>query len=356
MTPLSPLADLLDLQQGVVARRQVLDLAGESDATIRRRLRRRDWVTVHPGVYVNHTGPLTWLQRAWAAVLYAAPAVLAGESAIRAGDGPGRRDRADGEPIHVAIAADRTVEDQPGIAIHRMVWFEQSAQRNLSPPRVRIEQAVIDVAACASSDLQAIATLSDAVRSRRTTPDRLLAVVTVRRRLARRALIVGVLDDAASGTASVLEVEYLRRVERAHGLPRAERQVREVTSGVVYRDAEIKDLRLVIELDGRLGHSSTSERDADLERDLDVAATDRGTIRLGWGQVHVRPCATAAKLAIVLARRGWQGQLQSCPLCPPDSGAMALEQGRQAAPDDDRQAAARQAVDFLSAGDEKSTA
>ncbi|GGO84029.1 hypothetical protein GCM10011584_00620 [Nocardioides phosphati] len=74
MLLLSPLADLLDLQDGVIARRQVLEIAGESDATLRRRLRRGEWVTMHPGVYINHNGPRTWRQRSWGAVLYAWPA------------------------------------------------------------------------------------------------------------------------------------------------------------------------------------------------------------------------------------------------------------------------------------------
>ena len=46
------------------------------DADIARMLRRRDLVTVLPGVYVNHTGAQTWEQRAWAAVLYFWPAAL----------------------------------------------------------------------------------------------------------------------------------------------------------------------------------------------------------------------------------------------------------------------------------------
>jgi hypothetical protein len=54
--------DLLRDQAGVIARRQALE-AGLTDNDIRRRLRRREWVSVHPGVYVDHTGPLTWLQR-----------------------------------------------------------------------------------------------------------------------------------------------------------------------------------------------------------------------------------------------------------------------------------------------------
>ena len=47
-------------------------------------LRRREWARVHPGVYVAHTGPLSWPQRAWSAVLLVAPAALSGSSALHA--------------------------------------------------------------------------------------------------------------------------------------------------------------------------------------------------------------------------------------------------------------------------------
>ncbi|KRA37770.1 MULTISPECIES: hypothetical protein [unclassified Nocardioides] len=57
--------DLLDRQDGVIARHQAI-ARGHTPAFVARKLRRRDWVAVHPGVYVNHTGPLTWRQRAWA--------------------------------------------------------------------------------------------------------------------------------------------------------------------------------------------------------------------------------------------------------------------------------------------------
>lgn len=351
MLMLSPIADLLDLQAGVVARRQVLAITGESDATIRRRLRRRDWVAIHPGVYLDHTGEPTWQQRAWAAVLYASPAALAGASAIRAGDGPGKRDVPTDGPIHVAIDHGRTVEEQPGIKIHRRVDFAATVQENLSPPRVRIEHAVIDAAAEARDDLAAIAVISDAVRSRRTTPQRLLDVAAARKRLRNRHLILALLTDSADGASSVLEMEYIRRVERPHGLPKASRQVREVTGGVVrpgsaylvYRDGELEGLGQYVELDGRIGHTSTTERDADFERDLDAALADRGTLRLGWGQTYVRSCTTAAKLAVLFHRLGWRGTFRRCPRCPED---LRLPQALLP----------QQQVDSSSPGDEKSTA
>ncbi|WP_182920361.1 hypothetical protein [Nocardioides cavernaquae] len=350
MRTLTPLEDLLDLQDGVVARRQVIDLHGESDATIRRRLRRREWVIIQPGVYLNHTGTPTWRQRAWAATLYAAPSALAGTSALRAADGPGRRDYSDDGPIRVIVAADRDVRSQPGVEVERRESYASIVHQQLSPPRVRIEHAAIDAAAAAPTDMASIGVLSDAIRSRRTTAQGMLKAAESRKRLRRRHLIIGVLADTAAGAASVLEIEYLRRVERAHGLPSAQRQIRDVTArtgqsrAVVNRDAELPELGLIIELDGRIGHSTSAERDAGLERDLDAALTDRSTLRLGWGQAYVRPCSTAAKLAVLLRKLGWQGQMQSCPSCPAVADQLAV------------QVPTNQGEDFSSVCDEKSSA
>jgi hypothetical protein len=52
-----------------------------------------------PGVYVNHTGDPTWLQRAWAGVLYYWPAALAGASAMRVTAGPRWRQHDDAGPV-----------------------------------------------------------------------------------------------------------------------------------------------------------------------------------------------------------------------------------------------------------------
>jgi hypothetical protein len=317
MTPLSELADLLDLQSGVISRRQALAIPGESEASIRRRLRRREWVLIHPGVYVDHTGPVTWQQRAWAGVLAVAPAALCHESALRAADGPGRRGYDDDGPVHVAIDHRRTVTAPEGVVVDRMRNFKKRTQLNSSPPRVRIEHAVLSCAAQAAQDRDAISVLSDAVRSRRTTAARLLEALDSHRRIARRTLLAGVLTDAANGTHSVLEFEYLRRIERAHGLPRPMRQSRERSGDTsIYRDAEYPDYGIVIELDGRLGHTSAAERDSDFERDLDTALTQRTTIRIGWIQVIERSCPTARKMADLLRQKGWQGVMCKCPDCP----------------------------------------
>ncbi|MEW2478427.1 type IV toxin-antitoxin system AbiEi family antitoxin domain-containing protein [Mycobacterium sp. NPDC049093] len=304
--------DVLRQQSGVISRRQALD-AGLQQHDIRRLLRRNEWARVHDGVYVDHTGPLSWLQRAWAAVLYAAPAALCLESALTG----------EGAVIHVAVSRDRGVlAEPPGVRIHHLTHLQERVLWHVGPPRLRFEEAALDVACQAVSEFDAIAVLADACQSRRTTARRLLRALDARRRVRRRRWLRAVIVDIAEGSCSVLEHRYLNRVERAHGLPRAARQKRWTSSvKVSYRDAEY-DRRLVVELDGLLFHNTASARNKDVERDLDAAVDGRSTVRLSYRQVFDRPCRTAAKIAQVMRR---QGIAVSGHACGPDCEFTRVE-------------------------------
>lgn len=318
------LAALLRRQAGVVSRRQLRDL-GCRPHDVERLVRRRALTRVHPGVFVEHTGPLSWEQRAWAAVLALWPAALCAESALRAeylvDPDRGRTSRSvardEGALLHVAVAGDRHLVAPTGVRVHRMTRLAERVLWNQLPPRLDVEDAALDVAADAPTDFAALEALAEVCRTRRTTASRLAATLAQRSRIARRGWLSAVLTDLAAGSTSVLEHGYLHRVERRHGLPRAARQVRATTTaGVVYRDAEYPG-GVVIELDGRLVHNTTPQRDADFERDLDAAVDGHPTVRLSWGQVFDRPCSTAAKIAHLLRRRGWSGTPRPCaPTCP----------------------------------------
>jgi len=304
--------ELLSTQSGVVARRQLL-ANGLEPCDIERRLRRRELVPILRGVFVDHTGEPTWLQRAWAGVLHYEPAALAHTSALRAAGGPGRRDHPDDGPIHLAVGLDRRVTGLDGYRVRRVAHVDTKAQWNRSPPRLRIEEAALDVAADQASDFGAIEVLARQCRSRSTTPERLLSALDGRSRMRRRAWLREVLEDVAAGSCSVLERGYLSRVERAHALPRPARQPPARSDrGTIYRDVEYDELGLVVELDGRLFHDTAAQRDRDLDRDLDAALTERLTVRLGWGQVYDRPCRTAARVEALLRLRGWDGHAVPC--------------------------------------------
>lgn len=306
--------DLLALQSGVASRRQLAEV-GVAPHDLQRLLRRRELIRVHDGVYVDHTGELTWLQRAWAGVHIAWPAALSHDSAIRAADGPGRRGR-DGSVIHLAVDRDRVVRVPSGYRIHRLAGFEDKVMWNSSPPRVRVEEALIDVAAGTARAFDAIAVLADAVRARRTVPGRIRDTLDARARVPRREFLRGVLTDLHLGTCSVLEHGYLTLVEQPHGLPMARRQLRDSRAGSIYRDVVYVDFDHVVELDGRLWHDSPTQRDVDLDRDLDAAVERLGTVRLGWGQVYGRPCVTAVRIGRLLTAKGWLGRPTTCPSCP----------------------------------------
>jgi hypothetical protein len=305
------LTGLLHDQDCVVSRRQLM-ACGLADHDVRRLVRRRELSAIHPGVYLGHTGTPTWLQSAWAAVLACDTAALAGQSALRAFEGPGSRRE---QQLHVVIPWERRSRGLSGVRVERRRHFEELVMMSAHPPRVRFEEAVLDVADAATSDLAALDEISRAVQGRRTTARRLGQRLEGRARLQRRDWLSAVLPDVGAGSCSVLEHGYLYRVERAHGLPAAGRQVRDrVGDGWIYRDVEY-EVGLVVELDGRLHHDSARGRDRDMDRDLVTATSGRSTVRISYGQVFDRPCWTAQRIATLLTTHGWGGVAKRCPGC-----------------------------------------
>ncbi|MGV0788170.1 hypothetical protein ABQF33_14745 [Mycolicibacterium sp. XJ2] len=303
-------------QDGVIARRQVL-AAGGTDFDVARLVRRRELIPLERGVYVNHSGRLTQTQRHWAAVLAFWPAALAHASALP--DPPMT-------VVHVAIDPARKLRPLPRVVLHRMPDFAQRADLDRSPPAIRLEHALIDVI---SSELRdedvaaAFAVLARVCATRRTTPQRILQVLSIRRRVSGRRTLEAMLSDLRDGCCSVLERGYLHRVERAHGLPRGERQIRSTATGrSTFQDVRYKRQGVVVELDGRAFHDSPCDRDRDALRDLaELSRSDLVTIRVTYGLVFGDACRTALLIGDLLRRRGWTGRPRSCSACRP---AIAL--------------------------------
>ena len=175
-----------------------------------------------------------------------------------------------------------------------------------------MEATVVDLCADAESDAIA-ATIADAVSSRRTTPERLLAEVNNRSTIRNRATIREIVGGVSAGSHSSLEWRYHRDVERAHGLPEATRQGRIVAA---HRgDAWYADHGVLVELDSRLHHSGGAAF-RDMMRDNEHAMAGVLTLRFGWAHVMgVAACETAAIMARVLMARGWEGPQLPCRRC-----------------------------------------
>ena len=300
-------------QGGLISRRQVLAWGGD-DNLIARRVRRREWRPIHPGVYVDHTGAPTDEQLRMAAVLYAAPAALAGESALLA---HGVRNIST-DVVTVAVSRKRRVRPQPSMRVVRMSQLDVSTMWQRTPPRLRLEDAVLQVASSRwgrRGEADAVAVLSDVCQQRMTTAERLLTTLGQHPYLPGRAFLRDVLDDVTTGAFSLLEHRYLTRVERAHGLPPGKRQQGfGGVQGTGFRDVLYPAQLLVVELDGRLGHEWASDQWADLERDLRAATGRLQTVRLGWGAV-ADACRLAPMVGELLRTRGWDGRAHPCSRC-----------------------------------------
>jgi len=305
--------EVVSYQRGVLSRAQALD-AGVGAAVVASRLRAGHWQRLHRGVYATFTGEPGREAELWAALRRAGPAaVLSHHTAAELSQLTTRRSPL----IHVTVPRQQHLRPIPGIVVHRSGRIEAARHPGHTPPRTRIEETTLDLAGTAAELDDALAWLARACGGRLTTPDRLRAAVDSRARVRWRTELAAALDDIADGAHSVLELRYLRRVERPHRLPRAQRQVRVVRGRrTEYRDALYPEYGVAVETDGQIAHPLAA-RWQDQHRDNAATATGINTLRYGWTDITQRPCEVAAEVAAVLRLRGWTGMPRPCgPTCP----------------------------------------
>ncbi|MGC3994157.1 MAG: hypothetical protein QM779_08645 [Propionicimonas sp.] len=180
------------------------------------------------------------------------------------------------------------------------------------PVRIRADDAVVDVGQHLAVE-PLVTLLSDAVRLRITTLERLQKCVDGRKRVRHRALISDILADL-SGIESTLEFVYRRDVERAHGLPEGKRQ--ESSSDGSRSDVLYDEYALLVELDGRFGHVDAASGFRDLRRDNRHATRNEATLRYGSADVRGRACLVSRQVWEALSVRGWREPFQPCRRCP----------------------------------------
>jgi len=306
--------EIINSQRGVLSRAQALE-SGVGSGTVTARLRGGRWQRLHRGVYATFTGEPGREATLWAALRRAGnEAVL---SHYTAAELNGLTQRVS-PLIHMTVPRQLHLRAIPGVAVHRSSRIEQARHPVLKPPRTRVEETTLDLAGCATNLDDALAWLARACGGRLTTPGLLRATLAQRPRMRWRAELASALDDIADGAHSILELRYVRRVERPHRLPRAQRQVR-VVSGrrTWYRDALYAEFGLAVETDGVVAHPPEA-RWRDQHRDnADLADGGVVTMRYSWTDVTQHPCRVAAQVAAALRSRGWHGTPRPCgPSCP----------------------------------------
>jgi hypothetical protein len=110
----------------------------------------------------------------------------------------------------------------------------------------------------------------------------------------------------------MLELRYVQRVERAHGLPPGQRQGRWHDGRMIrWTDVRYARYRTRAELDGRIGHDEDGAF-RDMRRDNAGVVSGDDTLRYGWVDVEDRACETAGQLGTVLQHNGWRGKPRRC--------------------------------------------
>lgn len=291
---------LLSAQAGAITRGQALAL-GMTPGQLRRRVVEGEWRRLVRGCFLATPNP-DWTSFAWAGVL------VGGETAVLGGLAAAHLHRLAPQPdwpVAIHVSRQVRVEPQP--------WWEfrRAPRRGVGdPPRTRVEDTLLDCWGELDEEA-AMALVGKALSDRRTSVARLREELRSRGRVPRRAALAELLGDALTGVRSPLERRYLREVERRHGLPEGRRQVRSQNSRIL--DVLYEDFGVIVELDGRLGHAGT-DRFRDMARDNGHLVGGLLTLRYGYGDVSLRPCAVAAQVGSLLASRGWTGT-PGCPAC-----------------------------------------
>jgi predicted transcriptional regulator of viral defense system/very-short-patch-repair endonuclease len=293
-------------QHGLVTRPQCL-AAGLTDKVIRWRLERGWWVVVHHGVYLTEPGRNDWYTRAIGAQLAVQDSAWSHHTAGFV-HGLLRRPPS---TIELVVDAERHVTSPPGVIVRRRRSVNRSVDDLHWPWRTTAAETLLDLADAGTAD-ELFAIMGRAFQGRLTSEAELRRALALRRAHRWSTLLDAVLVDVADGAESTMEVRYVRDVERAHGLPSGRRQLAAPDGGRERHDVAYEEQRVLVELDGRLGHEGREERIRDGRRDRRGATVGWLTVRGFWTDVVVTPCAFATDVGAVLGTRGWRGRPRRC--------------------------------------------
>ena len=300
-------------QQNAISRGQLLSL-GWTDAMIKSQLAAQRWTRMLRGVYAVRTGDPGICAWWWAAHLYyGTDSALAGSSALQ-GWGLTQRQA----PVEILIPYDRRRSEGSGLVhVQRSRAMPPTRSPRELPPCVTVEHAIIDAIQSCEPERDAAALLTQACQSGVTTALRLHRTIERRSRVRNRKLLIALLVEIEGGALSVLEIDGVRTIFRAHGLPTGRGQVPEHQGHrTVYRDRRIDPYPLIVEFDGRRGHADPAGRLRDHRRDNAAALTGRVTLRFGWEDVQYEACEAARQVWSALASMGWAGTPRRCgPRC-----------------------------------------
>ena len=282
-----------DEQGGLLTRAQWAE-AGMTRWSVAHRIESERWQLLSPTVIATTTGELSDEQRIWHAVLHPGDGAMAGglTAATLAGLKNWHRDEIN---VLVPYARGRP-SPLPNV---RFVRIRRTLRAVGSPPRCRIEPAVLLFAAGDRSERTAQGVLAAVVQQQLTSPDELLEWLDRLSPLRRAATLRRAIEDIGGGAQSLAEMD-VKRMCRSFGLAKPTRQVkrRDADGRNRYTDCEwqLPDGRtLVLEVDGGF-HMEAEHWEDDLARQRALAATDRIIVRCTARELRDEPERVARDL------------------------------------------------------------
>lgn len=297
---------VLRRQHGVVSHGQALESGLTPDA-VRWRVASGRWQRVARGLYRVHHTPWTWEARAHVLALrLGRGGALTLETAAHLHGVEARQ-----PPVLTGAVVGRQVERLVGTRVTRRHRLEVVERAGL--PVTSAATTVLDLTARPGVTWrETVHLVARWVQRGVVTVDELDDALARLRRHPQRHVIARVLRPVSEGVESVLELQSLRRVVLAHGLPRPTLQTRAAVAGVgVRRDAEWEAYGVILESDGLLAHGGESIH-RDRRRDRYAARTGRVTLRAGYADIEFAPCELAADVFATLRSRGYRGAISAC--------------------------------------------
>jgi very-short-patch-repair endonuclease len=292
------ITQLMARQHGVINGAQ-LDGFGVSRSTLRTAVRNGWLARVAPGVYASTAAAVTLDYRRTIGLLALGPdAVISHRAAACLHD----FDRSSTDVVEFTVprAARHAKLDMP---VHSTITLPPIDRVVVDGyPCTSATRTIIDLARLRIPRVQLEAAIDSAVRTGRSSPivlvDRLGELRSPGRWGAR------LLDDLLvdSGGHTMLERRFIQLVRRA-GLPRPSTQVIHRRDGRTFArvDFLFDDAGVVVEVSGRKGHSSPSERARDAQRRNELQDAGRDVYEYIWEQVIKRSEWVAETLRARLA-------------------------------------------------------
>jgi hypothetical protein len=167
-------------------------------------------------------------------------------------------------------------------------------------------RSVVDAAQWAGTDDDAVAIVAACFQQRLVTGDEIAGALARAPVARRRRLIVAAANDAAGGSHSLPEVEFLRGCRRA-GLPEPSRQVMRTDAAgrKRYLDALFEEFGVHVEVDGRQ-HTDVRHWWADMRRQNELGTAGYRLLRFPSYVIRTKPDEWVPQLRAALMAGGWR--------------------------------------------------